>query len=294
MQPLIIEVALNGGTPKSRNAHVPKTPAEITADALACMAAGAAIVHSHIDDYKSTGAVAAARYLEGWAPVLAARPDAILCATVAGGGSAELRFGHYAPLAAAGMRMGSLDPGSVNLASHGADGLPGPQQFVYATSFADIAWLVDAHIAARLGPSIAIYEPGFLRAVLAYERAGRFPAGALVKFYFGGPYNMLDGQRSNITFGLPPTATALVAYLEMMEGSALPWSVTVMGGDVTAEGLTRLAIERGGHVRVGLEDFAGERAPTNVELVSEVVAIAAACGRAVATPAQAAALLGLP
>lgn len=294
MQPLIIEVALNGGTPKARNAQVPRSPAEITADALACMAAGAAIVHSHIDSLQMTGEAAAARYLEGWSPVLAARPDAILCATVAFAVTPEARFGHYAPLAAAGMRMGSLDPGSVNLASHGADGLPGAQQIVYATSFADIAYLVDLHIVSKLGPSIAIYEPGFLRAVLAYERAGRLPPGALVKFYFGGPYNMLDGQRSNITFGLPPTATALAAYIEMMDGSALPWSVTVMGGDVTSAGLTRLAIERGGHVRVGLEDFAGEHMPTNVELVSEVAALAAACGRAVATPAQAAALLGLP
>jgi len=59
--------------------------------------------------------------------------------------------------------------------------------FVYRTSFKDIAALVDLLTECRLGPSIAIYEPGFLRATLAYEKAGRLPAGAFVKFYFAGP-----------------------------------------------------------------------------------------------------------
>jgi uncharacterized protein (DUF849 family) len=192
------------------------------------------------------------------------------------------------------MRMGALDPGSVNLATHGEDGLPGRTSFVYQTSYKDIAWLTDLLASERLGPSIAIYEPGFLRATLAYHRAGKLPAGAFVKFYFGGAYNMIDGQKSDITFGLPPTEKALEAYLEMMEGCDLPWAVTILGGCVAETGLARMAIERGGHVRVGLEDYAGPRTPSNAALVEEVVEIARACGRPVATSAQAAALLGLP
>ena len=31
---------------------------------------------------------------------------------------------------------------------------------------------------------ISIFEPGFLRVVLAYYNAGALPAGTLVKFYF--------------------------------------------------------------------------------------------------------------
>jgi len=46
----IIEVALNGGIPKAFNSHVPREPDEITADALACIAAGASIVHNHNDE----------------------------------------------------------------------------------------------------------------------------------------------------------------------------------------------------------------------------------------------------
>lgn len=294
MVPLMIEAALNGATPKARNPHVPKTPEEIAADALACLEAGAAIIHTHIDGYETTGDAAVDRYMEGWTPVMAARPDAILYATIAGGRTVQDRFDHYRALAGHGMRMGAFDPGSVNLATHGDDGLPGRGQFVYSTSYKDIGYLVPLLDEARLGPSIAIYEPGFLRATLAYHRAGKLPRGAFVKFYFGGDYNMIDGQRSNITFGLPPTTKALEAYLEMIEGCDLPWAVTVMGGDVTETGLTRLAIEKGGHVRVGLEDFAGERQPSNAELVAEVVAIAREIGRPIATTAQTAELLALP
>jgi uncharacterized protein (DUF849 family) len=294
MVPLIIEAALNGATPQSRNPHTPKTPQEIAADSLACLEAGAAVIHTHIDGYELTGDAAAARYLEGWAPVQAARPDAILYSTVAGGKTPQERFDHYRPLAARGMRMGAFDPGSVNLATHGEDGLPGKGQFVYSTSFKDIAYLVELLDETRLGPSIAIYEPGFLRATLAYHKAGKLPAGAFVKFYFGGPYNMIDGQLSPITFGLPPTEKALEAYLEMMEGCDLPWAVTVLGGDITGLGLTKLAIERGGHVRVGLEDFGGERRPSNPELVAEVVEIARRAGRPVASCAETAQILRLP
>jgi uncharacterized protein (DUF849 family) len=116
----------------------------------------------------------------------------------------------------------------------------------------------------------------------------------LVKLYFGGDASYLgDAAASGVTFGLPPTATALAAYLEMLDGCGLPWAVAVIGGDVVASGLARLALERGGHVRVGLEDYAGPRRPSNVELVAEVTALARSVGRPVAAPADAARILGL-
>jgi uncharacterized protein (DUF849 family) len=68
----------------------------------------------------------------------------------------------------------------------------------------------------------------------------------------------------------------------------------VIGGDVVDSGLARMAIERGGHVRVGLEDYAGAGTPTNAGLVEVVVAIARSAGRPVATCADAASILQLP
>jgi 3-keto-5-aminohexanoate cleavage enzyme len=294
MPPVVIEVALNGATTKSRNPHVPTSPAEIAADALACLDAGAAIVHSHPDDFSLTGAAAAERYLEAWRPVVRARPDAILYCTVGLGGSIAERCAHVPPLAASGtMRMGVLDPGSVNLGSADADGLPGGLDFLYANTFSDIRYVVEQLRTLGLGPSISIFEPGFLRTALAYHRARRLPRGSLVKLYFGADGGYFAAG-PGITFGLPPTARALDAYLEMIEGCDLPWAVAVIGGDVFAGGFARLALERGGHLRVGLEDFAGATTPSNVELVERAAALARAVGRPVATPADTARLLDLP
>lgn len=293
MTPLIIEVALNGAASKSRNPNVPKTPEEIAEQALAAMDAGAAIVHTHIDRFDLSGEAAAERYLEAYEPILRERPDAILYGTIGPAGSFETSFGHYAPLARCGALMGTFDPGPVNLGDHGDGGLP-RRSMLYGNSFEDIARLVDLHRDAGIGPSIAIYEPGWLRTVLAYERAGRLPAGAFVKLYFGGRYNLFDGRPSNITFGLPPTAKALDAYLEMMEGSALPWSVAVLGDCIVSAGLAEIAIARGGHVRVGLEDYGGEDRPSNLALVRQVVQMAQRLGRPIASPTETARLLGLP
>ena len=146
-----------------------------------------------------------------------------------------------------------------------------------------------------LGLSIAIYEPGFLRNALTYWRLGRIPRGSMVKFYFGGEAGYFGGG-SGVSFGLPPTAKALDAYLEMMELAAcpLPWSVAVMGGDLFATPLARLALERGGHLHTGLEDHLGAGQPGNLELTQRAVALCRAVGRPVAEPGEAARILGLP
>jgi uncharacterized protein (DUF849 family) len=136
---------------------------------------------------------------------------------------------------------------------------------------------------------MSIFEPGFLRAALAYWRAGKLPPGTMLRFYFGGAEAEADG---GYTFGLPPTERALDAYLELRGDCPLPWSVTVVGGDLFATDLPDLALARGGHLRVGLEDHRG-RAASNEELVAQAVERVRASGRPVADCAGAAALLGL-
>ena len=151
-----------------------------------------------------------------------------------------------------------IDPGSVNLGT----------SFAYVNAGSDIEhqWqLCDQH---GLVPGMSIFEPGFLRAALAYWRAGKLPPGTMLRFYFGeGAEAEADG---GFTFGLTPTERALDAYLELLGDCPLPWSVTVVGGDLFATDLPELALARGGHLRVGLEDHRGRRA-SNEELVAQAV-----------------------
>jgi len=282
---VIIECAVNGTRARGWSPHVPITPEEISRDALACIDAGAAIVHNHIDRYGLSVDEAAERYLEGWRPVLTERPDALLYPTVHFGDS--ISYEHLVPLARAGLRIGLADPGSVNLGGTDADGVP-TGGFTYTNSFDTLARAFQICTDEGLGPSLAIYEPGFLRTTLAWWRAGRLPQGSMIKLYFATERGYMGAP-----FGLPPTLTALDAYLELLEGCDVPWAVSVVGGDVIASDVARPALERGGHLHLGLEFFEGDRSPTNAELVAEAAQLCADVGRPVATPDEAAGLLRL-
>jgi uncharacterized protein (DUF849 family) len=293
-EPVLIEVALNGGSKKSRNPNTPITPQEIAAEALRCIAAGATSVHNHIEDIKLNGSEAAERYLEGWRPIHEAHPDVLLCPTIAVGATIEARQSHVDALARSGLlSFAPLDPGSVNFSGPGigAGGMPGPDSMVYSHSYKDCAYILDQADRLALPLNISVFDASYLRATLAYRRAGRVSRGALVKLYFGGDYGLSDGTRGALTFGFRPTRKALEAYVEMLEGAGLAWLVNVYGGDVAASGLAKMALEMGGHVRVGLEDYAGERTPGNLELVEEVVELAQKAGRRIATPKEARALV---
>jgi uncharacterized protein (DUF849 family) len=288
--PVVLEVALNGVTQPEQNPAVPREPAAIAEDALRCLEAGAAIVHTHTHDPLLPASSAAELYLEAYRPILAERPDAILYPTIGVGDGIEARYGHHELLAAEGaIRQGLLDPGSVNLGSVSADGAAPGFDFVYANPLSEVHYEVEACRRLGLGPSIAIFEPGFLRVVLAYQRAGRLPPGALVKFYFSQGGYFGGGEPS---FSPPPIPEALDLYLAMIEGTPLRWAVAVLGGSLFDSAIAESAVERGGHLRIGLED--DMRAESNVTEVERARSLCEKHGRPLATPAEAAALLGLP
>jgi uncharacterized protein (DUF849 family) len=290
--PVVIEAAINGAATKQHNPHVPITPDEHAADIVAVLDAGAAIVHHH--DHLPAGATAedlAAVAGGVFRTVLAQRPDALCYPATVWGGSIDQRLRHHRLLAEQGLlRVAFCDPGSTNLGAADADGLPAPSDFVYSHSPREIRWWFDELHDIELGPMFSIFEPGFLRVPLAFERAGRLPRGAFAKLYFAGGGD--DGRAW--AFGMPPLAACLDAYLAMLDGSGMPWAVAVLGGDVVDTGLARVALERGGHLRVGLEDYVGGGAPTNAEIVSRAVELCNEVGRPIATPTEAAALLDVP
>jgi 3-keto-5-aminohexanoate cleavage enzyme len=292
VDPCIVEVALNGITAKATNPNVPRAPAEVAEDALRCIDAGASIVHNHTDDslWDPPDRVHAAEpYIDAWIPVMAAHPDVLTYPTMGSGGPGipiEARWGHHRRLLDAGvLRVGLVDPGSVSLGWLDDQGLPLPLEFVYVNTYADGRYMVENCARLRLAPSVSIFDPSFLRVALAFHHAGALPPGAMIKLYFGG---------ERLPFGLPPTRASLNAYLAMLDETGLPWSVAVLGGDVVGCGLAEHALERGGHVRAGLEDYGGERKPTNVELVEQLADVIERGGRRVATPRETEDLLGIP
>ena len=294
-RPVIIEVALNGATRPERNPNVPASQEALVEDAIRCLEAGASIVHTHALDISIAGEAGARQYLAHFEPIHERFPDAILYPTLVFADAIEEKTSHIEPLARAfPLRMGFVDPGSVNLIPTDDDGKPMPADWVYANSPSDIAYKFELCERLGLGPGMAIFEPGFLRAVIAYEAAGALPRGAFLRFYFGGERSYRGEGPIDLLFGLPPRKSCLDVYLEMLGDLDLPWSVAVVSGDLSDGDVGRHALERGGHLRVGLEDYAGDRAPSNLQLVEEAVALCAEAGRPVASCAEAGKLLGLP
>ncbi|HLF39971.1 MAG TPA: 3-keto-5-aminohexanoate cleavage protein [Acidimicrobiia bacterium] len=284
--PTVIEAALNGMTPRDHNPHVPRTVDEIVESGFACLAAGAAIIHHHNDEPNYGGATrhCAEPYLEAWPRLKRRSPGLILHPTMASAtadSTVEERFAHIAELHEAGvLGMATADAGTIALAFPGADGPVGlPQTF--GNPARDVDWIFRWCREREVPVHVSIFEPGFLRLTLAHHRAGTLPK-AKIQLYLGG---------DRMLFGLPAGRAGLDAYLAMLEGSGLPWMVGVFGGDVTAAGVAALAIDRGGHVRVGLEDHFGDRTPRNEDLVREVADLARAGGRRPAGPGEVAGIL---
>ena len=124
-RPVIVEAALNGGRTKAENPHVPTSTEELISDALACLDAGASVIHTHAPDRSADARRAADLYAAHFLPVLAVRPDALLYPTIVFNSPVEERIAHLPLLAdEAGLRIGLMEPGSGNLVATDDDLLP--------------------------------------------------------------------------------------------------------------------------------------------------------------------------
>lgn len=294
--PVLIEAAINGVVPKAFNPNVPRSAEEITADVLASFEAGASVVHNHEPD-GARGPCDVEAYASVWRGVHEALPGAIIYPTIGSSGSFAERFGHIAALSERGYcRIGPIDAGSTNLGVLDELGLPLPSDSVYANSFAFIREAIELCRARALACTFAIFEPTFLHTVLAYHRAGALPQGTWLKFYLGGAggYAGIAPKERLMPFGLPPTEKALDAYLEILGDCDLPWGVSACAADVVGCGIARAALERGGHLHLGLEMYDGGRKPSNAELIAEAVALCREVGRPPLRWNETADWLGLP
>ncbi len=276
-EPVVIEAAV---TPLRAGAAI-QLAAETVNEAKACLAAGAGIVHYH-HDFSLERSAAIDQIIGIGKAVLADYPEALLYPDYLRGKLFEEKHAYLQPLSDAGaLRMFAFDPGLTVFALPTADGLPSKSSTA-GTTYKEAHRLVEFANRVRAPVSIGVFEPGHLRWIRAYAAANMFPAGSIIKIYFGGEHIQGVHRVPGVTFGLPPTKAALDMYLSMLEGSTLPWVVTVLGGTLLDTDLARYALERGGHLRVGIEDSAGTTDMTNVETVATAISLVNAVGRPVA------------
>jgi uncharacterized protein (DUF849 family) len=295
--PVILECAISGSTTKARNPLVPETVEEQTAEILRVLDAGVTIVHSHSNQPNEDPKLAAKFYADVYRPVRKKHPWAVLYATAnfAPGiynrtrkvWPAEVQCGHHRILAKDGLaNMVLLDMGVVPLGVFDDQGVPGPEDGFYWYGFwpDDVRYILQLCKEFGTGTSISVFEPGWMKNVVAMARAGTIPRGSKLNIYFGP---------DSFAAMAPPLPEALELYLKMMEGLDLKWSVGLIGNESIMDSpLARMALERGGSFRVGLEDWS--TGPSNLEQVERAKEIIAAVGRPIVTGAEAIEYLDIP
>lgn len=278
-----LEVALNGPWTRKRQPRIPVNVNDIVEEGVACVKAGAAIVHVHAYD-EATGRQTEspdvyARIIEG----IRSRVDAIVYPTIpapglegeAGGLMPSQRFAHVEELARRGLiEWTAVDPGSVNFSLYDdlREDRPG---FVYLNPEQEIRQGLALARRHALHPSYAIYEPGFARLGATLHWRESCPA-PVYRFMFTSGY----------TFSFPPEDYGLTAYLKLLDQVAPGAQWMVAGLQVDVMPLIARAVAEGGHVRVGLEDAVHGCERSNVQLVEEAARIVLTCGGELARPPE--------
>jgi len=272
-----LEVSLNGPWSRDRQPGIPIAVKDIVAEGIACARAGAAIVHVHAYDEKTGRQKDDADLYVAIIEGIRAKEDVVVYPTLPFAGSvdapnmmtAQERFAHTETLAKRGLlEWAVVDPGSTNITR--LDEIPaGKQGFVYANPESHIRLGLELASRYRFHPGYALYEPGFVRLGAALERAYPRVPQCIYRFMFS------DG----LSFGFPPQPYALDAFLRLLAAEAphAPWMIA--GLDVNITPLMAYAAERGGHIRVGLEDAPFGANKTNVQLVEEAVAVIRSVGK---------------
>jgi 3-keto-5-aminohexanoate cleavage enzyme len=289
--PVVIEARVNEYTGRDVNPHVPWLADELVADAAACREAGAAILHWHARAASGAPSSSADEFAATARGVRAAT-DLVLMPTL-GAGTIEdpdARTAHVVAMCAdpaSRVELGPLDMGSFNLDPWDATTRTfRAEELVYKSTVGTLRHMAKALDGVGVRPMAALWSVGSARLLGAFLDAGvvREPAYAQA---------LLSTSLLSTHPGTVEGLAALQSFLPA--GRAVPWSYLVVGGSVLP--LLEWALERGGHVAVGLGDhpyleLGDGRPPRNDEVIAHVAGVVRSLGYEVATPDQARELLG--
>jgi 3-keto-5-aminohexanoate cleavage enzyme len=258
--PVMIMVAPNGARGMKRdNAALPISPKEIADDVVRCAAAGASIAHLHArnPDGSPTQSIEVFREI---ADRIRERCDIVL----------QISLGTIGFTVEQAIEPVALKPEMVSLPLDAFRGGDAAAQ----DGVRKMALHIREH---RVRPELSVYDDNMLNGALGLIRAGAIEQPACFGLIMRDPPSMKEGT------------IRMIALADALPSGALWW---VARGGKYGLGLRALAVELGGHIRVGFEDsvldFDQPRpAPSNAYLVERIADLCAALGRQVATSTQA-------
>lgn len=292
--PFIIEVAVSHyriDRPKSEQTSVYE-PSLIAA--RECLDAGASIIHYH-HDWALSREQQIEQVTRFQRELRTTHPDALMYPAPMKGERLWEINEHVKALAESGdLNMFSIEMGGVEYAVSDADGLPssGRKNFA-AADFADCHELVTFANEYQAPISFGVYSLGSVYWIREYAARGLIPAGSFIKIWFAGRYVTGSHLEPQMRFGLAPTERALDACLEAIGDIDVPWMVSAQGDAILDSAVAQLALERGGHIRVGIEDVSGASGMSNLEMVEAVKLMASKVDRTVVSGKDAKGYLGM-
>ena len=271
MNKLIITAAICGAeVTKEHNPAIPYTIEELAKEAFEATQAGASIIHLHVREDDGTPTQSKARY-EAAIKAIRARCHDVIIQPSTGGAVGMTRDERLQPTEL-NIEMATLDCGTLNF---GGDD-------IFVNTENDIKYFANRMKERGIYPELECFEKGHIDSVLRLHKKGFIHAPLHFSFVLGVNGGM-TGESRDFHFlreSIPQNATYTVTGIGRFE---FP--------------LAELAIQYGGHVRVGLEDNIylekGVLATGNKQLVEKVAQMAKKHNRPIATPKEAREILSM-
>ncbi len=256
MKDVIIMAAPNGArASKADHPALPITIEEITQEALRCRDAGASVIHAHVRDKDGAHVLDSGLYTELLAEIDELAPGLLVQITTEA-------VGRYSPYQQKEI-VHSVKPDMASVALR--EMVPSPAEESSAGEFYTWAAEADIHIQHILYDAADVQYYKFLRSEGIIPEHG--PSGVLF---------VLGRYASNL---IADSAELLPMVREAGEMSS-PWFCCAFGK--TEAACMKLAMEQGGHPRVGFENNRvlndGVEAKGSYELVAQTVETAKALG----------------
>jgi uncharacterized protein (DUF849 family) len=296
---VIVTCAITGSihTP-SMSPHLPATPDEIAASAIAAAEAGASILHLHARDALDGRPTQDPDVFRGFLPRIKQSTNAVINLTTGGSPSmtVEERLQPALQLApeVASLNMGSMNFGLFPMLDRFKDfkhdwerqGLERSRDLVFKNTFQDIENILTLCAANRTKFEFECYDIGHLYSLAHFVDRGLVKPPFLVQSVFG----ILGGIGPH-----PEDVLHMKRTADRLFGDDFVWSV--LGAGAAQMRIAAQAAAMGGNCRVGLEDSLwiapGEMAQSNAQQVTKVKALLASMSLEIATPDEARAMLDI-
>ncbi|PQA77524.1 3-keto-5-aminohexanoate cleavage protein [Rhodoferax sp. TS-BS-61-7] len=288
MDKAILTCALTGVLTNPKQHPVPVTPAQMASEARDAFNAGASIMHIHMRSQEE-----GMGHMPSWDPdvaqsivnaIRAACPGVIINLTT--GVVGKDISGPLACIRRVKPEIAACNAGSLNYLKLKEDGSWAWPPMVFDNPVAKVQQFLDVMEEAGTHPEFECFDVGIVRSVTMYLKNG------MLKPAMGrAEYNLVMGVASGM-----PCDPELLSLLPKYMAVGSVWQTTLIGRTEIWPVHQKTA-DLGGMLRTGLEDTfylpSGERAAGNGALITALAACAQRAGRAIASPAEARALLGL-